>query len=955
MGLCRNCGASNPDDRDFCAGCGEYLRWEPTGYQAAVPEPPPAAPPPPAPGPPPAPSAGPYAGQVAASPAAIPAAAAAAQQPQARPESVLVALRLPSDDGYAGGAAAPVVEPGGRTTMIALVRNQSGIVDNYDMSVVGLPEGWWTITPGTVYLVPYGAGGGSYEQEIEVALHPPRSAAAEARPWEIRVVARSRAYGAEVGGAGATLTITPFQELESDLSPEVRGGRVRADFTLGVVNRSNAPVEVTFSGVDPENACHFSFHQMPLPQRAQPGLESAAGAVRQAQYLGLDHGADPRLMAQRMVAQFSQGNLGPLQKLLRGRNLPPPIGGLRLDPGERGEAVVSVSPPKQTWIGRTASRPFQVTVQPAGTDQPGPPVAGTFRHKPWLPWWLLIVVPLLCALVVLVLSQRAESTRVPDLSTAQDLLAAEGLLKDAKLVLGEKVEEVDDEAKAGSIIGQEPEPGAEVETGTAVAVKIAVSSGKAPVPDVTGKTLAEAGSILTQAGFQLGPNLTEPADPTADTVTSQVPVAGTPAPAGSAVQLVFGQPGGAQTGTGTTPADTSGQAGGGAGAGGAGGRGPAGGGGGGGAGGAGGAAAAVPAVTGLAQAKGADALAKNGLVPVVSSVFDEEVPAGQIVSQDPPPGGSAPDGQVKIVVSLGFPDIILELNGNIVRIGGATGRPVAKLAATPDIEEEPSISPNGRLVAYKRRAKGSDPESGQIWILDPADPASARPLTTPGFNDGRPAISPDGRVVAFVSNRGGNPGDTDLCLVRLDQVGAQPGCVADGSTQVSRPAWSPDGRSIVVVGTDAAQSADRQTELLLYTSQTPSSSSPADWVRQGFVTDAMHGSRPGEQVVAAAFAPDGSQLAFTANWGDGVSKVMIAQVKGGVVASEKPTVQAKISGCELSWRSDGRELAVAVRDAGCDQKGRIVRVALARPDRQTVLTRVGASSGSPVWSPVASG
>src|SRR3954470_4823501 len=38
MRTCQSCGKENPDDRDFCS-CGEYLRWEPTGFvQAITPE-----------------------------------------------------------------------------------------------------------------------------------------------------------------------------------------------------------------------------------------------------------------------------------------------------------------------------------------------------------------------------------------------------------------------------------------------------------------------------------------------------------------------------------------------------------------------------------------------------------------------------------------------------------------------------------------------------------------------------------------------------------------------------------------------------------------------------------------------------------------------------------------------------------------------------------------------------
>src|SRR3954454_13379326 len=38
MRTCQSCGKENPPEQDFCS-CGEYLRWEPTGFvQAITPE-----------------------------------------------------------------------------------------------------------------------------------------------------------------------------------------------------------------------------------------------------------------------------------------------------------------------------------------------------------------------------------------------------------------------------------------------------------------------------------------------------------------------------------------------------------------------------------------------------------------------------------------------------------------------------------------------------------------------------------------------------------------------------------------------------------------------------------------------------------------------------------------------------------------------------------------------------
>ena len=140
----------------------------------------------PAAGAPPAPApvaAGPAGTQVHA--AAPPPAAAPVQAPEEpEHEAATITLRLPEDEAAKGETLAVGVHPGERTRVRALIRNQSGIVDNYQISVTGLPDEWFSVLPDTVYLVPYGTGG-TYEQEVEIHLHPPRKPEAEARIWEL--------------------------------------------------------------------------------------------------------------------------------------------------------------------------------------------------------------------------------------------------------------------------------------------------------------------------------------------------------------------------------------------------------------------------------------------------------------------------------------------------------------------------------------------------------------------------------------------------------------------------------------------------------------------------------------------------------------------------------------------------------------------------------------------------
>jgi Tol biopolymer transport system component len=362
----------------------------------------------------------------------------------------------------------------------------------------------------------------------------------------------------------------------------------------------------------------------------------------------------------------------------------------------------------------------------------------------------------------------------------------------------------------------------------------------------------------------------------------------------------------------------------------------------------------VPNLVGATQDEAANVLAGLGLVPAPISAVSPTGAEGTVVGQQPAADSQvAPGGQVVLQISRGYPSVIFDQNGNIVEANGQTGTPVKQLAASQDIEEEVSASFATPFIAFRR---GPSASLGQIFKMNPADPISAQAVTDDGSNDGRPAISPDGKVVAFISNRNAPVGDTDLCFASMDQTNQQGQCIADRDTVVSRPAWSPDGRSIVVVATTDHGPGLHPTELQLYTSAVPNSGNPGDWTSQGFVTQTLHKERktPVQQVLMGAFSPDGKTLAVTANWTNNTFIVWTVPVVNGVLT---PPAQPQpfIAGCELSWRPDGLELAVTQRDRTCDAAGRIVRVALANPNVQTVITPLDVNSGTPVWSPPAAG
>ena len=128
--------------------------------------------------------------------------AAAAPRPRSPPSPTRRRSRCACPEGEQvdlGETLAVGVEPGGRARVLALVRNQSGIVDNYELSVRGLPNDWWSIFPNTVYLVPFGTSG-TYEQEVEIHLHPPRSR--RGRGADLGARGRRRVEGLQQAGRG---------------------------------------------------------------------------------------------------------------------------------------------------------------------------------------------------------------------------------------------------------------------------------------------------------------------------------------------------------------------------------------------------------------------------------------------------------------------------------------------------------------------------------------------------------------------------------------------------------------------------------------------------------------------------------------------------------------------------------------------------------------------------------
>jgi beta-lactam-binding protein with PASTA domain len=479
MRVCPKCSHENADDRDFCERCNTYLRWEPTvltpsvsGGTEATPQ---------APVDPSADTLPP--GPISHVAQRLPVIKEGQTLPvvhtkplPAATELVQITLRLPGDDGAGTEFAKADVVPGTRAIVHALVRNQSGIVDNYELSIDGMPPEWWTITPSTVYLVPFGAPGGEYEQEVEIQLHPPRSPEAEARAWPLRVVALSKAHGVEAGSATITATIAPYQEFEVELRPEYGRGRWRGNFAVAVRNRANAPTDFAFSAVDSDNACHFIFD-------------------------------DPVVTAA---------------------------------PGRRAGTKFKARPRKQLWVGRPVDRRYQVTTTVPGTDSSVLSRPAVFRQKPWLPRWLPLAIPIVAGAIAAVIILLPHNTTVPDVRgmrvfAAKQLLEKDGLVL-GEQTDGAKTRKT---KKIGRIQAQSKPVGTKVKKGTAISVEVFIGTGTTTVPDLKHMTLNEARDALDQVQLQVGNTQPEPSNPDKGKVVSQSPASGKVIAIGRSVDLFF--------------------------------------------------------------------------------------------------------------------------------------------------------------------------------------------------------------------------------------------------------------------------------------------------------------------------------------------------------------------------------------------------------------------------------
>lgn len=278
---------------------------------------------------------------------------------------------------------------------------------------------------------------------------------------------------------------------------------------------------------------------------------------------------------------------------------------------------------------------------------------------------------------------------------------------------------------------------------------------------------------------------------------------------------------------------------------------------------------------------------------------------------------------------------------------GVTVRSGAESATGRPLLSDTSFSFNVRQpeVAYLYPATGT-PQN--IWLANPADPASAHQLTFSPSGIFDYSVSPDGSKIAF-SERNSNTGTTDIKLLDLDSGGLTQltNCV---DAACSRPVWRPDGKTIAYERVDF--NTDLSNQLgpsparvwLLDLTAVPTTTRPLmsdlqmvgygpQWSDDGktiayYSTNlsaiVVYNVETGELISvptgsgnSGALSPDGTRLAYTdivANDVTGVNSVL----KLATLAAGEDTMltdpAAQVDDGRALWRPDGQTLAIARRD-----------------------------------------
>ncbi len=321
---------------------------------------------------------------------------------------------------------------------------------------------------------------------------------------------------------------------------------------------------------------------------------------------------------------------------------------------------------------------------------------------------------------------------------AQDALAAAGL------VLGTTSQAYDPTVPAGLVAVQNPAAGSTVESGAAVDLVVSLGPQPMAVPDVVGLAQAAAESAVTGTGLSVGAITTQYSDTVpAGSVISQNPVAGTEVLPGSAVDLVIS--------LGPQPV-------------------------------------AVPDVVGLAQAAAESAVTGAGLdVGTVTTQYNDTIPAGSVISQNPAAGTELlPGSAVDLVISLGPQPVAVPNVVGLTRTAAESAVTGAGLDVGTIITQYSDTVPAGSVISQNPAAGTEVLPGSAVNLVISLGPQPSNTLTVPDLTGlsrtaAEAAITAAGLIVGVVTEAYSDTVPAGFVMSQSPAAGAetQPGAAVN--------------------------------------------------------------------------------------------------------------------------------------------------------------------------------
>ncbi|HTN23709.1 MAG TPA: PASTA domain-containing protein, partial [Solirubrobacteraceae bacterium] len=863
--------------------------------------PPPTVPPAPAAGdeqaPPAAPQTAPSLPAVPAPPGpTVPELPAVAAAPVATGDASLV---ITPADPAVGVAGLPAVEAGATLMFLATIRNESQIVDNYDLRVVGLPDDWAVVTPAAAFLVPLGSGRGESDEALRIEISPPRTYRSTAGIWTFELLAFSRTTAQIAARAVAEFELKPFQAWSVEVVPLVKAGRLRARYRTAARNDGNGEQELWPIAIEDSGRIktRFATGRLVLAP-GEVGIDVLTVRPRIPLPVGrtIEHRIGVDVMPE--APQTGPAELTAKEKLAAKAKEQGATAAKGVKVGPKGVTLPKLPrlPRPQNLLKKVKLDPAAIARLRSSGDAAGPLTARqvAFRQKPIIPLWLIALIILLAIAGYVIYTLLPDKTHVPRLVGAGDTFVAEKRLRAAGLDLSQPTQRrTDPDHPPGSVIEQTPSAGTKVDKGDSVTIVVASGTTKVEVPRLTGLTRGKADERLRAVGLALGD--LQPADaPDSWVVRSQIPDAALSVARGTTVKVFLKKrpktPKEKKAAAAKAKAEAKAKS----------------------------AAAAakpikIPEIADKPSAEYSTALGKLGLKAKIVPAIG--VPKGKVLAVLPKPGAEAKKGDtVTVRAAAGLPPIAVQGRAFVLLLDPVAGKELDRLPPGAGRGFEPSFVPGTDQIVYRSST------TRLVLTSTGSKPAPRTLYDGPDVLE-HPSVGPDGQTIAVIRRE---EGDGDLCFGRLDVADLGHLCLPDDGWDLDgRISWRKDGRVVLV----PARRHDNPAVFAIrrYQATKPFALAPEEW--QG--RTATNTDTPGKGVLAVAYSPGGTRIAAISNLTTDRFEVVLADVNDLELAEPKAT---GAPGCDVAWRPDGQELAVVESDPGCTQPlGNVVRFSIGAP------------------------